>query len=261
MRSADRFSPMRLWAQSAGLVFAVALSPGPSASAGVLDAPATNVVGEVSAQVAGITNLRCVVRREVPLPDGRVASMVSKVDWARGDRLHVETTSPETVRTVIDGKTVVRIRPGGRTETPLGEQTPGQAANLRSVPGSAEEYLSMFDPLSALDLPDSGELCARRVAFAPAADGEGGKERRAVVSFDEAGRILRIEFFADAERARLLSILRFEAPVEPLPGAFLYRRIEAESPREGLLVRTLSRFDSIRVNQDLPCGLFDPSAY
>lgn len=243
-----------------------------SAAPAVLETSPTGVVAAVSSSLAPITNLSCVVRREVQMQDGRNASVASKVVWARGNRLHVTVAEESPIHTVIDGRQVVRVTmPGnasGKAEKKVlgmvSDQRPSQAANLSSVPASAEEYLCPFDADSATDIASPEEPFARQVVFSLRPFPKNAKlskeeaARRFVVSFDVEGHIARIDAYIDADCLRRVSVMRLEMPFSPIPGTTLYRRVESETVVDGAMLRTVSRFDSIQVNQDIPCDTFDP---
>ena len=226
----------------------------------VLDADATNVLAAVSAQYSHVTNVSCTVRREVAVDEHR-GEMVSKVVWARGDKLSVRTLSPETGFTVIDGKKVWHR--GGRdkkwTSTDLSDQSPSQVANMRSIPASPEENLAPLDPATAADIAADGDGVARVVTFKFIGEAQDG--RSAELRIAEDGRMLSLDIFAPGDTRTLLSSTRFLGAFEAMPGTWLYRRFETEvNSDDGRLV-IKSRFDDIRVNGFIPTDTFDKDSY
>ncbi len=229
----------------------------------VLDVPASNVLAAVRAQYAAVSNVTCTVRREAAeAAKGSLDTMV-RVAWARGDRMNVQMLKPVERRIVIDGVTV-QIKAASESAPAIYQvtnQTPTQFANLRSVPGSPEEMLAPFDGMAAADRPAPSPL-ARTVAFST--EEPGGKTVvAAAVSFDDLGRVARIDFFpdgpSDADHPRSSTL--FKAPLEALPGVWLFRRTETESSVGGHILRLVSRFDKFEVNGNLPPSLFDPKAF
>ncbi len=229
----------------------------------VLDVPAKDVLAAVRAQYVAVSNLTCTVRREAADGKGGKIELMSRVIWSRGDRMNVQMLKPVERRIVIDGVTVQMK--AAADEAPavyqVTNQTPSQFANLRSVPGSPEEMLAPFADLPAADRQAKPPL-ARTVAFSTT-EANGRTIVAAAVSFDELGRVARIDFFpdgpADAEHPH--SSAFFRGAFEVLPGVWLFRRVETETTLSGRTFKAVSRFDKFEVNGVLPTSLFDPKAF
>ncbi len=228
-----------------------------------LSAAATNVLSAVSARYAAATNVSCTVRRGISVggKDGGSAEAVSRVVWARGNRLNVQRLAPERRRTVIDGETVRTAAEGEKTPVsfPVSDQLPSQAANLRAVPGSPEEALAVLDPATAEDVAPPAAPFARQVSFRFA--GTNAPNAVAVVSFGADGCVARLEAFDDASRATLAWTTEFSSPFESWPGLRLFRRVETTSVIDGRTVRATISYDRLRVNEALPPSIFDPKAF
>ncbi len=225
----------------------------------VLEVPASNVLAAVSAQYGGITGLTCTVRREVPV-SGRKVSVVSRVAFARGDRMNVETLSPSRRRFVMDGEAVWGMEEDEKapSKTPISEVAPNQLANIRSVPGSPEELLAPFSKADSVqDVIPAVPPYARQILFRSAK----AKASATIVSFDELGRVVRIETFLDEACTTPCSTMVFISPLEVLPGVWIFRTQKTETVIEGRTIRTTSRFDDIRVNEPLPASMFDHKAF
>lgn len=225
----------------------------------ILDAPATNALQVVAEQYAPVSNVTCTVRREVGDGKGGKLEVMSRVVWARGDRMNVQVVKPSPRRIVIDGETV-RIK-GPNDESPaiyqVTNQTATQFANLRSVPGGPEELLAPLATLLAVDRPPRPPF-ARTISFS---DPQKPSEEIATVSFDEFGRVARLDFAAADGAAAGRSSVTFRAPFEALPGVWLFRRTETEATVGGRTLRMVSRFDKFEVNGDLPAAIFDPKSF
>ena len=225
----------------------------------VLEVPASNVLAAVSAQYGGVTSLTCTVRREMPV-GGRKVSVVSRVAFARGNRMNVETLSPSRRRFVMDGEFVWGMEEDEKapTKTLISEVAPNQLANIRSVPGSPEELLAPFATTdSAEDIAPSAPAYVRQVLFRTAK----ARVPASVVSFDDLGRVVKIETFLDEARTTPCSTMTFISPLEVLPGVWIFRTQKTETVVEGRAIHATSRFDDIRVNEPLPASLFDPKAF
>lgn len=248
-----------------GIGFAVAFASAmaaatPTARPVVLDVPASNAIEAISAQYAAVSNVVCTVRREASDAKGGKIETMSRVAWARGDRMNVHTLKPVERRTVIDGVTV-QIK-GASDKAPaiyqVTNQAPSQFANLRSVPGSPEEMLAPFAGLSATDVTPIHPF-ARTIALRDPADDASNAAVVARLSIDAEGRVARLDF--DVSSARQSAFTYFRAPFEALPGVWLFRRTESEAVVDGHTIRMVSRFDKFEVNGDLPASLFDPKAF
>ncbi len=229
----------------------------------VLDVPASNVLETVYAQYGCVSNVTCTVRREVADMRGGKAEALSRVVWARGDRMNVQMLKPSARRTVIDGESI-RIK-GLHDEAPaiyhVTNQTPSQMANLRSVPGSPEELLAPLSSLLATGW-NAKPPFARTVAFMEKGPDGTPAFPLAFVSFDDLGRIGRIDFLPPPDDASAASsTVSFHGAFEALPGAWFFRRVETETKMNGRSFRTVSRFDKIDVNGELPAAIFDPKAF
>lgn len=245
---------------SAGAAVADAAS-GTVQPADLLAVPAGEVLPALHRLYAPVSNLTCSVRRTTSGAVRHNATLISNVAFARGDRLNVETVSPVARRFVIDGANLHARRPESSAVevTPVDKLTPSLLANLRSVPASPEELLAAVDPSTAADLAPEAPA-ARQIAYGPLVPD--APARLTVLSLDESGLVLSIASYASADRSTLLATTTFSAPAYPLPGVPLYARQETQtSDATGVALRTVSRFDSIRVNIALPGALFDPAAY
>ena len=243
-------------------LFAQAATPALSDPA-ELSVPATNALDAVSARYGTVTNVACTVRRAVSATgrDSGSAEAVSRIAWERGNRLNVQKLAPEKRRTVIDGHTVWTAAEG--EEKPVtfavSDQLPSQAANLRSVPASPEESLTLLDPASATEITPAAPPFARQIAFHYA--DTNALTAVAVLSFDADGFVCRMEAFSDEARSALVFTTDFLAPFEPIPGVRLFRKIETVSTIEGRTIRAVSSFSQLRVNEALPPSIFDPKAF
>lgn len=233
----------------------------PVLSANLLALPPADVLPALHRLYAPVTNLTCSVRRTTSGSIRHNATLISNVAYARGDRLNVETISPIPRRIVIDGANLHARRPEGSgiEVTPVANLPPPLLANLRSVPASPEELLAAVDPASATDLPPAAPA-ARQIAYGPLVPD--APAQLTVLSLDDSGLVLSIASYATADRSSPLVATTFSAPTYPLPGIPLYQRQETQtSDAAGVALRTVSRFESIRVNIPLPAALFDPAAF
>lgn len=233
----------------------------PVLSGDLLTLPPADVLPALHRLYAPVSNLTCSVRRTTSGSIRHNVTLISNVAYARGDRLNVETISPVSQRFVIDGANLHARRPGssGIEVTPVADLTPSLLANLRSVPASPEELLAAVDPAMAADFPPEAPA-AREIAYGPLVPD--APARLTVLSLDASGLVLSIASYASSDRSSPLVATTFSSPIYPLPGVPLYTHQETRtSDATGVSLRTVSRFESIRVNIALPHALFDPAAY
>ena len=246
-----------LWfALGALLLFeTAACSGGESAVLAELSVPATNLLAVVSDRYSAVTNLACVVRRQIA---GKDAESVSRVVFARGGRLNAEMLAPNRRRVIVDGESAWTKDEKDKKphRVAFDKQSPAQKASVLCVPASPEEVLCTLDPASGIDLADSASSYARQVAFRMRDDAM-DSQRRALVSVDDAGRIRTVNLFADTDcRWRVVSYA-WDIPTEVLPGVWLFARSTVETAVNGTPVTLTTRSDNLRVNQDLAPELFD----
>lgn len=223
-----------------------------------LEAAPGAVLDAVFASCAAVTNASCTVRREVTV-DGRSATIVSRIDWARGDRLCVQTLSPEPKRTVIDGTNV--WMKGVKDAEPrhwwVKDQAPSQFASLRSVPGSAEEALApLRDFPEVVVLVGAMSPYPRTLRYSGAESGA-----TAELCLDGEGRPAEVDFWPGAPEGPPAERVLFESPEQVVPGGWVFRRQIRETTVDGKTIRTVSRFDDLRVNTDLPDSVFSATTY
>ena len=220
-----------------------------------LSAPATNLLAVVTERYAAITNLSCAVRRQIA---GSDQELVSRIVFARGGRLNVETLAPDRRRALVDGESA--WTKGEKDKKPrrvaFEEQSPAQKASVLCVPASPEEALCTLDPASGIDLPSPSAPHARQVTFRlrnTAPDSPG----RAIVSLDEAGRVRAVDLFADADLRWRVASYSWDVPNEVLPAVWLFGRSTVETAVNGTPVALTTRFDNLRANQNLDPDLFN----
>ncbi len=249
-----RFAPARAIRSAFGALLFLA-APARAAEPAELSTPATNLLAAVSARYAAVTNLSCTVRRQ--LPDGG-GEMLSRIVWARGGRLSSETLSPEPRRAVVDGESAWTKGPKDKKprRVAFDDQSPAQKASVLCVPASPEETLAALDPATGVDRPSPAPPHARQTAFrflgAPPE-----ATARAIVSLDAAGRVRAVDLFSDEAFRWRVASYAWDAPVEVLPGVWLYARATAETSVDGKPVALSTRFDNLRANQPIDPDLFD----
>jgi hypothetical protein len=228
---------------------------GESVAVAEISVPATNLLAVVSERYAAITNLACVVRRQIA---GGDEESVSRIVFARGGRLNAEMLSPDRRRVIVDGESAWTKKEKDKKphRVAFDKQSPAQKASVLCVPASPEEVLFTLDPASGIDLADPTSIHARQVKFRIRGDAL-DSQRRALVSVDEVGRIRAVNLFADANCRWRIASYAWDLPTEVLPGVWLFGRSSVETAVNGTPVTLTTRFDNLRVNQDLAPELFN----
>lgn len=248
-------APARAFRSVAGALFSLAAAARGAEPPAELAVPATNLLAAVSARYAAVTNLSCNVRRQIPGADGE---LVSRVVFARGGLLNVETLAPEPKRVVVDGESAWTKGPKDKKprRVAFSDQSPAQKASVFCVPASPEDALVLLDPGTGADLSAPAPPFARQTVFRfrdAAPDGAG----RALVSLDDAGRVRAVDLFSDADLRWRVASYSWEAPAEVLPGVWLFGRSTAETSVDGRPVALSSRFDGFRANGTVDPDVFD----
>ncbi len=254
------FRPTRAIRRAVGFfLLCASAASAPAEAPRALAVPASEVLSAISESYGRVTNISLHVRREIGTSS---AKLISRVFWARGDRMNVETLPPFAGRTVLDGTNVTRKLPGDTKPVvrPISEQSPAHRANERSVPGSPCEDLAPWDPASAEDLPPEGDA-VRKIAMRLLPEFSGKSFASAVLSLDSEGRVLSLVAYADDTRKLVVLSIEYELPSEPVPGVWIYRKKVATSLVDGRPVHVVTRFDDIEANGALPDRVFDADAF
>ena len=220
-----------------------------------LSTPATNLLAAIAERYAAVTNLSCNVRRQM---GGGGEEMVSRIVFARGGLLHAETLAPERHQAIVDG--TFAWTKGEKDRKPrrvaFEDQSAAQKASVLCVPASPEETLRMLDSATGVDCPGPAAPHARQVVFR-LLDAGTESPGRALVSLDDVGRVRAVDLFADADLRWRLASYAWDAPVEVIPGIWLFGRSTVETAVNGTPVSLTTRFENLRANQALAPGVFD----
>lgn len=216
---------------------------------------AETVRERVLATYDAVQTLSCEIRRDMPLPDGQVLRMLSRVYYQRPDKLHVENFSPIKRRTVSDG-TVFRQYAEGAPKgfsRPVAELNDEMLRNLRMVPGSAANMLEVLEGVAEVPLEPT-EAFPVRVGY------DNGKSF-AVLSLDDEGRLARFELFSSPAMTDRHTRTDFSAFQEVLPGVWMACLQQSRVTMQGIERTETTRVDNLQANGDIPAALFDGTAF
>ena len=216
---------------------------------------AETVRERILATYDAVQTLSCDIRRDMPLPDGKVLRMLSRVHYQRPDKLHVENFSPIKRRTVSDG-TVFRQYAEGAPKgfsRPVAELNDEMRRNLRMVPGSAANMLEVLEGVAEVPLDPTEEFPVR-VGY------DNGKSF-AVLSLDGEGRLARFEIFSSPALTDLHTRTDFSAFQEVVPGTWIAGLQQSRVTLQGIERTETTRVDNLQANGDIPVALFDGAAF
>lgn len=220
-----------------GLVFAACIAYGQSGGDSLVD--------RQLAAYAAIRTVRCDIRRETDM-DGKRINTLSRVWFQRPDRLRVETVTPAARRILVDGTAIYKWVDGDAegVRIPLAEAAGNELLQVRKTPGTADEYLQPLRGLAEIELPGSGTFSIRRAYVPPE------PHPYTEVSFDDLGRMAKIEFFDSGNRSLRLVSVDFSSWKEAAPGIWFpcLQKTIAKS-RDGTEVMETLRVSALVVNE------------
>ena len=213
------------------------------------------VLERVLASYDSVQNLSCEIRRDTPLPDGQTLRMLSRVYYARPDKLHVENYSPVKRRIVSDGE-VFRSHTEGAPKgfsRPVADLSEEMLRNLRMVPGSAANMLEVLRGADETILEPTDEF--------PVRAGYDNGKAFAVLSLDAEGRLARFELFSSPAMTDRQTRTDFSAFQEVVPGAWIACLQQSQVTIGGMERTETTRVDNLEANGDIPAGLFEAAAF
>jgi hypothetical protein len=178
---------------------------------------------------------------------------LSRVWYARPDRLRVETVSPEPRRILVDGISIHKWVEGHAegVRIPLAEASEAELLQVRKVPGTAEDYLLRLRGVPERVLPPTESFPVRRGYAAP------DPHPFAELAVDHEGRPGEIGFFSSAEKTNRLMQVTFSAWREARPGIWFpcLQQATVAGP-DGKTIRETVRVSALVVNEPLDESLF-----
>lgn len=213
----------------------------------------SDMVEDLLRQYESVQTVSCMVRRDTQSGDqkGRV---LSRVFFARQDKLHVETISPFKRRIISDGETFYDVpegAPKGYSEkvTNLNEARLNQ---LRKVPGTAMDHLFRLKDLQAIPLPGNEEF--------PVRQGFQTSDQYVVLNLDDQNRLSRIEFFNESGDETARATYDYSEFVET-EGAHIPTLHIGRVQQTGGEFSEETRIENLKVNGTIPPALFNPAGY
>jgi hypothetical protein len=224
-------------------------------AAGLHPAPAQSTVSNLIASYDAIDLVQCDVRRdtEAGVQHGR---KLSRVSFARPDRLHVENVSPLRRRIVSDGTNFFSHVDGDPLgfSRPVADLEESMRMGLRAVPATPMEHLLRLQGRPETNVPAAPGFsrCVRVLGTPP----------HALLAFDNRDRLVRIEIFAEADAAEAVAAWDYSEFLEAAPGVWIptVHRAVMQMGAAGA-ARETARFENYRIGAALDPSLFDPTRH
>jgi hypothetical protein len=215
---------------------------------------AETLVDQLLAPYDAVTTVVCQVRKETASPAGSIRTL-SRVYYAKTDRLHVENVSPVKRRIVCDGRTFYSYIEGDPKgfSRPVADLDEEMSIQLRKVPGTAMDHLFRLRNLPEKPLDGTPEFPTRAVYH--------NERQWIVLSVDATGRLAQIEFFDEEACSHKVAEYRFDQFKEVLPGVWIPLLHQVWLDSGGVVTRETTRIDHIEVNVPAAENLFVPGLY
>ena len=212
------------------------------------------LVDRLLASYDGVQSLQAEIRKDTKA-GGMDMRKLSRVYFARPDRLHVETFSPVNRRIVADGTNLFSFLEGdpkgfSRAVTQL---DPDWLISLRQVPGTPMEQLLRLRGLPEQELPATEAAPIRR--------GYAAAKTYVVLEAGAEGRLNAVEFYTGADLAQRTARFDYLAYTELAPGVWIPLLHKARLLQGGMDSEETTRVSGAVVNQPVPDGLFLPAAF
>lgn len=219
-----------------------------------LPAAAQSTVSNLLAAFDVVDRVQCDVRRDTEA-GARRGRMLSRVSFAKPDRLHVDNISPLPRRIVCDGTNFFSYVEGDPTgfSRPVPALDPDMLFGLRALPGTPMEHLLRLQGRPETNLPPAPGFtrCVRILGPPP----------QATLAFDAQGRLARLEIFDDPNSSQPMAVWDYSGFIEPAPGVWIPTLHKAVMRIGSGGARETSRFENYRVGATLDPSLFDPARH
>ena len=218
------------------------------------NAQSETLVDRLLASYDGVQTMQGEIRKETKSGDFEVRKL-SRVYFARPDKLHVETSSPVKRRIVADGAQLYSYLEGDPMgfARPVGQLDADWLISLRQVPGTPMDQLLRLQGLPEQELPASEAAPVRR--------GYQAATFFVVLEADGLGRLLAVEFYTGPDLSQRTARFAYANYTELAPGLWFPLLHKALIQQGGAVSEETTRVSNALVNQPIPEGLFLPAAF
>jgi len=201
-----------------------------------------------------IKTVTCQIRRTKSGETGKMR-FLSRVYWAKDDKIHAEGIAPFKRRTIADGKRLYQYvdgSPKGFSRT-IGELSKPMLISLRFVPGTAMDHLLRLVDTKESVLPPKGEAVKRT--------GIETEKNYVVLSFDAQDRLVSIEFFKTSAMKTLNGAYQYRDFSEMIPGVWVPQTHEVVVQSPKMNFKEVVKVDRFIANKPVPESLFIASRF
>lgn len=214
----------------------------------------SNIVQQMLESYSSVTSVICEVRRTVKSEEGTVVYL-SRVFYARPDRINVENFSPVKRRIISDGRMfysyIDSASKGVKIE--ISKLPEDYLISLRAIPGTAMEHLMrIVNNIQQEDLPDEGEL--KRYGFHV-------KNQYVVLSVIPTNKLVCIEFFTDRDMKNRTAVFNYSNFKRIKEDVWIACLIKAEVNLGGIKSFHHIIISNLEVNVPLAKGIFSPENF
>lgn len=232
-------------------MIALGFGIGAHAEQAPVQASATDaLIQRMIASYDAVETLSVDARKDIHAGEDRIR-MLSRVWFARPDRLRVENSEPVERLLLADGQnfhvTVAAHHRGLRQ--PISDLDWVRLAALRTVPGTAMEDLWRLIELPEIELPPTDEWPLRR--------GYDADRHFVVLSMDAQNRLRRLDSYESAEMKSHRGEIIYDNFVEAVPGGWIPRLHRSRILDGEIEIREIRRFSNLEVNGTIAPERFD----
>lgn len=212
------------------------------------------LVDRLLASYDGVQSLQAEIRKDTKA-GGMEIRKLSRVYFARPDRLHVETFSPVKRRIVADGANLFSFLEGDPKgfSRAVEKLDADWLISLRQVPGTPMDQLLRLRGLPEQELPATEGAATRR--------GYQAAKIYVVLEAGAEGRLNAVEFYTGPDLAQRTARFDYSAYSELAPGVWIPLLHKARFLQGGVESEETTRVSQASVNQPIPDGLFLPAAF
>lgn len=202
----------------------------------------------------GVRTMQAEIRKDIKTGDMEVRKL-SRVYFARPDRINVETFSPVKRRIVSDGTNFFSYMEGDPKgySRPVAKLDNDWLISLRQVPGTPMDQLLRLKGLPEDSLPPGASAAVRR--------GYQASKVYVVLEASPEDRLLALEFYTGAEMTLRTARYEYSSYTELSPGVWIPLLHKAKLTQGGVESEETTRVSNAVVNQPVPEGLFQAAAF
>ncbi|MEI7435644.1 MAG: hypothetical protein WCL16_02410 [bacterium] len=211
--------------------------------------PAATLADRLLASYDAVQTMTCEIRRDTEAGGQRVR-FLSRIAYARPDRLNVENVEPLARRIVADGTNFFSYADGDPKgfSRPIARLDKPMLDSLRKLPGTAMDHLFQLSGVAETNLPGTADNPVRRGYATP--------KVFAVLNLDPSGRLARIEFFTSSTCQTTLGKYDYSDFIEAAPGVWIARMHKGGFSLGKITSRETLRVTALTVNQPIPPAMF-----